>query len=188
MFPGDLRQRLPRTAVANDLLTINVEWSTANPSSFQFRSTHASPDALDNQTSFEFGNRSNDYRQSFAKRSGSIDVLAETNEFDAQVIQFIEHFQKMPHASGHSVECSNEHNIEFVPPSIGHKLVEARALGFRAANDIAIFAHDFISALSCHCAQIIKLRLGMLVCCAYTSIDGRSFGGLALRSRFQLGW
>jgi hypothetical protein len=44
------------------LLTINIERSTANPSSFQLRSAHSGFHALDDQISFEFRNGSDDGR------------------------------------------------------------------------------------------------------------------------------
>jgi hypothetical protein len=40
-----------------------------------------------------------------------------------------------------------------------HQRVEAGPFRFRAANHIAIFMHDFVSTLSRHCAQVIKLAL-----------------------------
>jgi hypothetical protein len=52
-----------------------------------------------------------------------VDVLTEADELDSAVIQFVEHFEKVPYASGHSVECRDEHDIEFASPSVGHELI-----------------------------------------------------------------
>jgi hypothetical protein len=41
------------------------------------------------------------------------------------MVQFIEQFQKVPYASGYSVERSHEHNIEATPPGIGHELIKS---------------------------------------------------------------
>jgi hypothetical protein len=163
VFRGDLRQGLPGTTVCNNLRSVDIHGTAANPAPFQFRTTHPSPNMLDDEAALQFGNRSDYDHHRSPEWSAGVDVLSEADELNPEVIQFIEHFQEMPHASGHPVECGHEHDIEAVPPGIGHKLVEAGALGFRAANHIAIFMHDFILALFGHFAQVVQLRLGMLV-------------------------
>jgi hypothetical protein len=52
-----------------------------------------------------------------------VSTFSEADELDAKVIQFIQDFQEMPHASGHSVERGDEHDIEAASRSIGHELI-----------------------------------------------------------------
>src|SRR5215469_16883521 len=120
MFQRHLPERHSGVSITYDLLAVNIQWLPANPPPFQFRSPHSSPNALDDKISFEFRNRADDDDHGSTKRSTSIDVFAEAHELNPKMIQFIEHFQKMPHASGHSVECGHEHDIEFASPSISH--------------------------------------------------------------------
>jgi hypothetical protein len=63
--------------VANYLLAINFQRSTTDPPTFQSGSPHSGFDALDNETSFQFRNRSDDDH----------DGSAESNDRDVAQVQ-----------------------------------------------------------------------------------------------------
>jgi len=68
-------------------------------------------------------------------RTSGVDIFAEANEFDAQMIEFVQDFEEMPHRSGHPIECPNEHPIEFVAPGISRQLISTlrvQGLAWRA--------------------------------------------------------
>jgi len=145
------------------LLSVDVQWRSANSSPFQFRSPHPGFHALDDEISFEFRNRSDDDNYCSAKWTISVDVLAEADELDAKMIQFIEHLEKVPDASCYTVESHDQNDIEFSASSIGHRRIESWPFRFRAGNHVVVFMHDFKAALFGHLAQIVKLGFRMLV-------------------------
>lgn len=51
-----------------------------------------------------------------------VNIFAQTDELDVEMIQFVEHFQEMANASRHPIKGSNEHNIEAMPPGIHRNL------------------------------------------------------------------
>src|SRR5580700_10526403 len=79
------------------------------------------------------------------------------------MIQLVQHIQEMPDISCDAVKRCDEHDIKAVPPSIGHQLVESSPFRLRTRNYIGILAHDFVSALLRHFAQVEQLCFKMLV-------------------------
>ena len=120
MLQCHVPQRHPGMPITHDLLSIDIQRCPANSPHFQFRSTHPGFHALDDEISFEFGNRTDDDNHSAAQSTASVDVFAVADKLDANTIQFIQYFEKMPYASGHSVESGHKHDIEFAPTSVGH--------------------------------------------------------------------
>jgi hypothetical protein len=163
VFLCNAGQGHPSEAVSNDFCTVNVERRTTNSSAFQFRSTHSSPDALDNERALQLGNRTDNHDYRTAQRASRVDIFAQADELDVEVAQFVEHFQEMADTPCHSIESSNEHDIEAMPPSIHQQLIEARSFRSGTGNNACVFVRNFVSALLCHFAEVVKLRLRMLV-------------------------
>src|ERR1700733_5447823 len=74
-----------------------------------------------------------------------------------------------------AIEGSNDENIKAMPPSIRHHLVESGSLCFAPRNYIGILAHDFVSALLRHFAQVEQLRFDVLVSSAHACVDSGAF-------------
>src|SRR5580700_6803282 len=79
------------------------------------------------------------------------------------MIQFVQNVQEMPNVSRDAVKRCNEHDVEAMSSSIRHQLVESRSPRFRAGNYVCELAHDFVSALLRHFAQVEQLCFKMLV-------------------------
>jgi hypothetical protein len=111
-------QTHPPTAVGNNRNSVDVERRSTNSSSFHFRSPHTGANALDDKTFFKLGNRTdnNDYRP--AQWASRVNIFAQTNELDAEMGQLVEYFQEMANASRHSIEGSNEDDVEAMAPGI----------------------------------------------------------------------
>jgi hypothetical protein len=62
------------------------------------------------------------------------------------VAELIEHFQKVAHVSGNSVERGDQNDIEAMSAGICKKLVEAGTFRFCARNRVCVFMDNFISA------------------------------------------
>ena len=143
---GDLRQRHPTASILHNLLPIYVEPCPADLTTLQSCPSHATFHALDDQTSFKLGNRSDDDDHGATQRAGGVDVFSETNEADVQMSEFVQDFEEMFYRTSHAVEGPNHHNVESPAPCIGHKLIETGALGFRPADGVGVLADDFVPA------------------------------------------
>jgi hypothetical protein len=60
------------------------------------------------------------------QRASGIYVFSKTDKFNAQVIQFVEYFQKVAHTSGYSIERGDKNDVEPVPAGICQEFVKAR--------------------------------------------------------------
>src|SRR5579862_6637914 len=101
--------------------------------------------------------------------------------------KFIEHFQKVAHISGNSVERSYQDNIEAMSACISQKLVEARAFRFCSGNGVRIFMDNLKSPLLGQFTEVIKLCFRVLVAGGYARIDDSAFAGTSFGRNFDFG-
>ena len=119
---------------------------------------------LDDKAAFEFGDGADDDDDGAAQRAAGVDLFAETEELDAQVIKFVECFQEVPNTPGQPVACPDQHDVETATTSIAHEFVEAGAAGAGATDAmIDVFLHDLQVPLSGQGTQIHDLRLRTLI-------------------------
>ena len=97
--------------------------------------------------------------------------------------KFIEHFQKVAHISGDSVERGHRNNIKTISAGISEKLVETRSFRFCARNGVGVFMDDFISALLRQFSEVVELRFCVLVAGGYPRINGRAFAVNSFRAK-----
>jgi hypothetical protein len=67
---------------------------------FELGTAHTCSNALDDQVAFESRDRANDDDDGAAQRTARVDVFAERDELDAEVVQLIEHFEEVPRRTG----------------------------------------------------------------------------------------
>jgi hypothetical protein len=154
MLFGNFRQTHSRAAVANNLRSIDLERRTTYSSTFQFRSSHPGFDSFDDQTLLELGNRTHNHDDRSTQWTGRVDIFADADELDLEVVQLVEHFQEMADISSDAVKRRNDHNVKSVSPSIRQQLIESTSFGLRAGNCVGILTHNFKSALFCEFAQV----------------------------------
>ena len=82
-------QRHSRAAIRDDLLSVDVQSRSTDLPTLKLCPSHSTFYPLDDQTSFEFGNRSDDDDHGAAQGTGGVDVFAETDQPDIQMIEFI---------------------------------------------------------------------------------------------------
>ena len=63
------------------------------------------------------------------------------------MVQGIEHFQEMPHASSETVAGPHQHNIKLATVGRGQHLVECRTLRLCAADLVGVLVNDFEPAV-----------------------------------------
>ena len=172
---GDLGEREPALAVTQHGSTIDVERCAPDPDAFQLRSAHAGTDTFDDQVALEFSDGADDDQHGAAEWTAGIDIFPERNELDVAVLQIVDHFQKVPHTAGETIESPDHNHVELSTAGIVHHLIEPRALGFRSRDPIGVLVNDGEATLLGHLAQIMELRFRMLIergnskieCCAF---------------------
>ena len=91
------------------------------------------------------------------------------------MVQFVEHFQKVPHRASHSVERPDHDYIEAAVLGIGHKPIETGSACSRPAKSvICVFTHDLERALYSELPKFMQLCLGILIQRGNADINGCS--------------
>ena len=181
---GYLCQTLPAPAIQEDRLAVQLQRLAPDLAAFEPGAAHAGLDSFDDQIPFELGDRADDDHDGPAQRAAGVDVLPEAYEFDAQAIQFVEQLEEMHHGPGDPVESPDQNDIETSAAGIGHHLIEARPLGFRATDSVRVLLRDLETALGGHLAQVIDLGLRVLVDAGDPQVKG---GALHWRRPFGFG-
>lgn len=95
-----------------------------------------------------------------ARPSGpGIDLLAERNELDLQVVQPVEDLEEMPCRSCDPITGPDQDDLEAAVTGVAHQLAEAGALGFHSADPVNIFLDDLEATLGRHLFEIEELGL-----------------------------
>jgi hypothetical protein len=143
------------------LVPVDIQWTTTNSSSFQPRSAHSSLHALPKQVSFELRDRADDNNHRSAQWPASVDVLAQADELNAEVIQFIDDLQEMANTSGEPVKGRYQHGCtepraswcDFLAILRGKRVRPARACNECAKKRAHIGERESSEAV---CFQILK--------------------------------
>ena len=90
MLLRHLRQAQTGESVPDNRRTVNVERRTPYPPSLQLRSTHSRFDPFDDEAALQLRNGSDDYDHRTTQWPSCVDVFAEADELDAEVIQFVQ--------------------------------------------------------------------------------------------------
>jgi hypothetical protein len=90
---SNLGQGHATSAVSDNLPPIHIQSCPADLATLQPSPSHATFDSLDYQTPLEFTDRSDNDDHGATQRAGSVDVFAETDESNVQVIEFVQYFR-----------------------------------------------------------------------------------------------
>ncbi len=163
MVPGDLPEALSLAALTQDGLAIKVERSASDVPAFETGSAHSGLDAFDDQRAFQLSDGPDDDHNGPAQRTTGVDLLAETDELDLQMVQLIEYREEMGHRPRDPVESPDHDDIEPSAPCIAQKLIQARTFGLGAGDPVRILLHNLEAALGSKLTQIMQLRLRVLI-------------------------
>lgn len=104
-------------AITKDSNAIDVQRAPADVASFESGAAQASSNSLDDQRPFQLGDSGHYYYDRAAQRAGGVvDLLAETDEADAEVVQLGEYFDEVLHAAGQAVGGPHDHDVEPAAP------------------------------------------------------------------------
>ena len=174
---GELSETQTAISVAEQSSSINLNRLPAQHATLEPCTPQTGSDPLYNKVALQLRDRGDNDNDRPAQRSAGIEIFSKRNELDAQMVQCVQHLEKMPNASSQSVRRPHQHRVELPAMGSGEHLVECGALRIRAADPVSVFVNDFKAALSREPAQIKRLRLGILV------EGGNSFCGEQLKRK-----
>ena len=118
--PGQLSQALAAAAVEQDRLPIEFEPPAPDVPAFEPGPAHAGSDPLDNQVAFELGDGPDDDDNGAAQRAAGVDLLAEADELDVEMVQLVKHFEEVFHRAGNPVRGPDQDHFEATAAGILH--------------------------------------------------------------------
>ena len=99
-----------------------------------------------------------------AQRAAGIELFAEADELDVEVVQLVQYFQEVTYRTRQTVTGPYHHDIELAAAGIGQQFIQGRAAGPGAAKSmVCVFVNDLQAALLGQPAKIVKLGFGVLV-------------------------
>ena len=78
-------------------------------SPFQFGTAHPRSNPFDDEIFSKFRDCPDDNDHRPTEWASSVDIFAETDEFDSEVIELIKDLKKMTDGARHAIKCPNEH-------------------------------------------------------------------------------
>ena len=126
---GDLTQTLAPGTVLKDSNPIDIEWPPTDMPAFQPGAAHPCPHPFDDEVPFEFGDSSDDDDDGPPQRAASIQVFTEADELDAEVVEFVEHFEEVADGPGDPVRGPDQHHLEAAAAGIAQEFIQTRAPG-----------------------------------------------------------
>ena len=172
---GDLTQALAPSALLENSNPIDIEWPPADMPAFQPGAAHACPHPLDDEIPFEFCDGADDDHDGSPERAAGIEVLAEADELDVEMVEFVEHFEEVAHGPGDPVLGPDQEHLEAAAARIPKQIIETRPTSFSPGDPIGVLGNDLKTPLLGHRAEIIKLSLRVLIHTGYAQIKGNSF-------------
>jgi hypothetical protein len=172
---GDLAQTQAAFPAIQYPLTVNPQRRAPDLPSFHPRPPHTRLDSFDYGLPLDLRDCAHDDDHRPTERASGVDVLSQADKLDAEMIQFVEHFQEVADVSRYPVERGHEHNVKAAASRVRQKLVKSGPLRFRAANGVGVLADDLESPLRCQLPQVENLVFEMLVGRRNSGINRGSF-------------
>src|SRR5258708_39673712 len=104
---GDLAQALAPSALMENGNAIDIERPPADMPSLQPGAAHSCPHPFDDEIPFEFCDCADDDHDGPPKRAAGIEVLAKPDELVVEMIEFVEHLEKVAQRRGHPYQDTN---------------------------------------------------------------------------------
>src|SRR5258707_10733167 len=172
---GDLTQALAPSALLENSNPIDFEWPPADMPSLQPCAAHSCPHPFDDEIPFEFCDGADDDHDGPPERAACIKILAEADELDVEMIEFVEHLEEVPDGSGDPVRGPDQEHLEAAAARIPKQIIETRSTSFSPGDPIGVLGNDLKTPLLGHRAEIVELCLRVLVHTGYAQIKCNSF-------------
>ena len=167
---GDLTQALAPSTLLENSNPIDIEWPPADMPALQPCAAHPCPHPLDDEIPFEFCDGADDNHDGPPERAAGIEVLAEVDELDVEVIEFVEHLEEVAHGPGDPVRGPYQQHLEAAAASIPEQVIKTRPTSFGSGDPVGVLGNDLKTPLPGHRAEIVELGLRVLVYSRYAQI------------------
>ena len=158
-----LAQALTVLTVAKDRAAVEIERLTSDVPAFEAGASHAGAHPLDDQVAFQFRDRSDDDHDGPAQRAAGVDLFAERDELDAEMVEFVEDLEEVAGGAGDPVEGPDHDDIEAAVAGVAHQLVQTGPARLRAGDPVGVFLDDLEAALGGELVKIQGLSLRVLI-------------------------
>ena len=158
-----LTEALTALPIPEDGDAVEVEWLASDVLAFELGPPHSRPHPLDDEAPLQLSNHPDDDDDRPAQGAAGVDLLAERDELDVEVDQFIQNLEEVLDRPGDPVGSPDQDDVEPAAASIPHQAIETGPARFRAGDPVCELVHDLISALADHLAEIEELGFRMLV-------------------------
>lgn len=112
--------------------------------SFETGATHAGANAFDDQVALQLGDGADDDDDGAAERPAAVDVLAEGDEVDAEMVEFVEDLDEVANRSRQAIEGPDDEDVELAAAGVGQELIEAGATRLGARDKELVNSKCFI--------------------------------------------
>ena len=170
-----LAETVAPLTVPQDSVAIKNKWFTSDVAAFELGPPHASPYSLDDEVALQFGDGSDDDHNSSAQGTTSVDLFAEADELDVEPVEFVQHFEEVPHGPGDAIGSPDQDDIEPSAAGIAHHGVESRTLSLGSTDPVGKLLDDLVATLLSHLAEVVELGLGVLIEGRDSHIEGGAF-------------
>jgi hypothetical protein len=138
--------------------------------SFEPGPAHTCPDPFDDEIPLQLCDSPDDDDNGPTKRAAGIEVLAEADELDGQMVELIEHLEEVPDRARDPIRSPDKNYLEAAAAGIPQQLIETGAPSLCSGDAIGVLGNDFETSLLSHRAEIMKLRLRVLVDSRYAQV------------------
>jgi hypothetical protein len=154
---------LTASSIPQNGSAVDIERPATDMPAFEPGPTHTCPDAFDDEIPFQLRDCPDDDDNGPAKRAAGVEVLAEADELDAQVVEFIEHLEEVPDRARDPIRSPDQDYLEAAAAGIPQQLIETRTSSLCSGDAIGVLGNDFETTLLSHRAEIMELRIRVLV-------------------------
>src|ERR1035441_4986683 len=144
----------------------------ADVPAFEASAPHAGAHPFDDEVALKLSDGADDDHDGSAQRTAGVDLLPERDELDAYPVQVVEHIEEVTSGACDAIARPDQHDAEAAAAGVSHHLIETRPFGLRATDPVSILIDDLEAALRSHLAQVIELRLRMLIDGAHSQVKG----------------
>jgi hypothetical protein len=167
---GNLTQALAPSALLENSNPVDFERSPSDVPSLQPSAAHSCPHPFDDEIPFEFCDGADDDHDGPPERAAGIKILAEADELDVEMIEFVEHLEEVPDGAGDPVGSPDQQHLEAAAARIPKELIETRPASFGPGDPIGVLGNDLETPLLGHRPEIVKLRFRVLIDTGYAQI------------------
>jgi hypothetical protein len=160
---GQLTDAKATLAITNHSVAVHNEFPTADMLTFQFCPGRAAAHAFDNKVALQFADRADDHDHRPTQWPGGVDLCAVADELDVEMLQFIQHFQKVANAACQPIKAPDHDHIEATMAGIAQHAIQPGPAGPGAGQLVDILFHQGEAALLHQLQQIVALAFRMLI-------------------------